>query len=690
MDDQSHLDYSTEGTAPVFDSQPVGDVTPVVNTPESEPILLPAPGPGPSKPPVSKRMKILLGLFSAVILVSGLATSLFLVRQKQNISSKAGSPGDCRCSGGSIICEELNDDGNGTHAVWKGDDPSCQSGPPPQFAPVYDTSGDRTGTAWQSNNSSGIATGGNTTTQADDVTKASFVKGVNGSEVTNGTSPFTSQGTFGSYTIENGKLIPGDLKFGQPAPTTCGFKADCITRADWEKGALDAKDPANWGWMRQTIESTNGEVLKKTVYTDVAQDIDTSKPGHQVGNMVYDSTTGLWKVENIYDIGSQPPSTFCKSVETESACWARWLTDTKNSFTINPVGTVNSSGQISYTSQPVSSITTNKIIYDGGNIKYDDCKTDGAPGQWWCGGFPEASSDKPLLKNGFCGLDGVKLGKNCNDQFKANFGFNYTGGCGKKNATGFDSSINPTFSESGKTCNYTSSNIDGFYWNWDLYDGFTNTNLKSDAKKVRYVCEGKTNLKEGCTCEKTIPGICTRIEDSLKFDWSICGVQQIDIDVPIDAAGNVYHVSRNIYNENCGTTPTTFTPTGGPPAGGGDNPPTTTTFSGPTPTPTTTTNPQLACYQLQIFRVQTPVTTPPTTVQIQPWQINQGDALIFRGFASVSGGATVSKMRFTVTVGGVAQTPVDVNATLVGGLYQADYNYTITQNTSYSVTTLPI
>ena len=102
-------------------------------------------------------------------------------------------------------------------------------------------------------------------------------------------------------------------------------------------------------------------------------------------------------------------------------------------------------------------------------------------------------------------------------------------------------------------------------------------------------------------------------------------------------------------------------------------------FSGPTPT--TTTNPQLACYQLQIFRGGT---------QIQPWQINQGDALVFRGFASVSGGAVVSKMRFTVTINGVAQTPVDVNASLVGGLYQADYIYTITQNTSYSVSTKPI
>jgi hypothetical protein len=47
-------------------------------------------------------------------------------------------------------------------------------------------------------------------------------------------------------------------------------------------------------------------------------------------------------------------------------------------------------------------------------------------------------------------------------------------------------------------------------------------------------------------------------------------------------------------------------------------------------------------------------------------------------------------MRFVVTVGGVAQAPVDVNATLVGGLYQADLPYTITQNTSYSVSTTPI
>ncbi len=94
----------------------------------------------------------------------------------------------------------------------------------------------------------------------------------------------------------------------------------------------------------------------------------------------------------------------------------------------------------------------------------------------------------------------------------------------------------------------------------------------------------------------------------------------------------------------------------------------------PTPTPTPVAVSQ--CQQVNILRGGT---------QIQAADIKLGDTIIFRGFASATN-TTVSKIRFTITKGGVAQTPVEVPATLVGSLYQADYQITADLATSYSVT----
>ena len=150
---------------------------------------------------------------------------------------------------------------------------------------------------------------------------------------------------------------------------------------------------------------------------------------------------------------------------------------------------------------------------------------------------------------------------------------------------------------------------------------------------------------------------------------SYCGIQQIDID------GGGGHISVNFANANCGgTPPTTITTVPGtppytPPSGG----------SNPTPTPTTTTQ-SYACYQLSIMK---------NGNNISAANVQVGDALVMRGFATATN-TTVSKMRFVVSINGVAQAPVDVNASLISGMYQADLPYTITQAASYSVTTTPI
>lgn len=105
--------------------------------------------------------------------------------------------------------------------------------------------------------------------------------------------------------------------------------------------------------------------------------------------------------------------------------------------------------------------------------------------------------------------------------------------------------------------------------------------------------------------------------------------------------------------------------------------PSPTPTAGPTPTPPAGT---AACQNIKVFR---------NTTEIQTADIRLNDTIIFRGFAS-STGTTVSKIRFTLTKGGVAQVPVEMDTTLVAGLYQADYQITADVATSYSVTAVTI
>lgn len=108
--------------------------------------------------------------------------------------------------------------------------------------------------------------------------------------------------------------------------------------------------------------------------------------------------------------------------------------------------------------------------------------------------------------------------------------------------------------------------------------------------------------------------------------------------------------------------------------------PTVTPSNTPTNSPTPTTVPVTTCQQLEMYR---------GGVRITPDQIRRGDTITLRGFASAVN-TTVSQIRFRITLGGTAQTPVLVPATLQGGVYRAEHQITINSATTYSITIEPV
>ena len=102
----------------------------------------------------------------------------------------------------------------------------------------------------------------------------------------------------------------------------------------------------------------------------------------------------------------------------------------------------------------------------------------------------------------------------------------------------------------------------------------------------------------------------------------------------------------------------------------------------PTPTPTPTSTPSVTgptCEEVKILRGGT---------EIQKSDIKLNDTIVFRAFAAID--TQVNKFKFTLTKGGVAQTPVEVSTVLVGNQYQADYQITISEAASYSVKVEPV
>ena len=165
-----------------------------------------------------------------------------------------------------------------------------------------------------------------------------------------------------------------------------------------------------------------------------------------------------------------------------------------------------------------------------------------------------------------------------------------------------------------------------------------------------YQCPGKTeNDPEWTTaCNTNVQSL---LGQSVCFSSTFCGVQQIDIHGPNWTTDRL----KVLSGVDC------VTPS-------------------PSPSPSASPVTSFQCQQVKVFR---------GGVEIQTSDIKLGDTIVFRGFAS-STAATAPKLRFTLTKGGVAQTPVDKDTTLVGALYQADYQITVDQATSYSATAVAI
>ncbi|MDO8487727.1 MAG: hypothetical protein Q7S31_00235 [bacterium] len=138
-------------------------------------------------------------------------------------------------------------------------------------------------------------------------------------------------------------------------------------------------------------------------------------------------------------------------------------------------------------------------------------------------------------------------------------------------------------------------------------------------------------------------------EATFSLTNSVCGFYQFDHGLLINGS-NVFWTGSEIKFFPCATTPS------------------------PSPSPLAS-----VCQEVRVFK---------GGVEIATSDIKLNDTIVFRGFASATG--TAPKLRFTLTKGGVAQTPVEKNTTLVGGLYQADYQITADEATSYSVTSVVI
>ncbi len=189
---------------------------------------------------------------------------------------------------------------------------------------------------------------------------------------------------------------------------------------------------------------------------------------------------------------------------------------------------------------------------------------------------------------------------------------------------------------------------------------------------------GGTSEGGGPTCTENKTET-TKSTDCVSEANRTCKFVQIDVG---DSAVTCYPTDYSKCGAAAALVTTSVPPLQGPT--GGQPPPTTQENppGGPAPTPITPPPPgsSFQCQQVKVFR---------NNVEITPADIQLGDTIVFRGFAGAVN-TTVSKLRFTLTKGGVPQTPVDINTTLVGSQYQADYSVNIDTAASYSVTAAPV
>ena len=243
-------------------------------------------------------------------------------------------------------------------------------------------------------------------------------------------------------------------------------------------------------------------------------------------------------------------------------------------------------------------------------------------------------------------------------------------------------------------------------------DGVGIYGSSQNSLKVPSFCVGTLNVCNDMTPENASAGCQNPVGplivggQTLAFNNS-CGVQQIDVScggatvafrsqytpctTPVIAAAVVKNGcfgscsdNSNCYNNSCVLREGSKICWTDLCNGGGSTPPTTQENppGGPIPTPTPPPPPgsSFQCQQVKVFR---------NNVEITAADIQLGDTIVFRGFAGAVN-TTVSKLRFTLTKAGIAQTPVDIDTTLVGGQYQADYTINIDTAASYSVTAVPI
>ncbi len=636
MDDSlKTLDLSAEGTISI---PPV--VPPVVSdpTPTPQPTIVTQSSGPTDKKPMGKKTKIVAGVLSAILLFAGLGVGLFLAKSRQNVTPRAYSPGNCRCSGTSWICE--NEQGG---FDYQGEEPSCQTGTPPETV------------------SQTVVTNPNTGVQT---TTSQTVVFTNPTTGTTTTSTYT--GATGTSTNTTGGT--GSVNTGGTTVTTSGGSTTGGTGGPTLSTGAGGVQVVRTGACGQCGGQGQGG----------CDNMPTSYPGESSQQCGFGCVGGLYFC---------PASGSCQASCPDGIISAGPLSSNKSIADCLTTGVGCNTGNAKGVTQAMlvaasggnTATQTNQQALNDAIGKYNS-STCGISCNAW-DGKPFCLSDAPG------GVQGNPGG--CNAALVAMSGQNNSwGGIAQSSKVNCLTSSCPYISPSvinGKVtwdqtqlclifptvCGGDKSKFGSLIWDFNT-KSFDQASLNALLALIRktdptaqlnlWNCPaGTATWGQGCNSGNPTAG-------ASSMSTSYCGIQQIDID------GGGGHISVNFANANCGGTPPTTitipgTPPYTPPSGG----------SSPTPTPTTTTQ-SYACYQLSIMR---------NGNNISAANVQVGDALVMRGFATATN-TTVSRMRFVVSINGVAQAPVDVNATLFSGQYQADLPYTITQAASYSVTTTPI
>lgn len=629
MDDSlKTLDLSAEGTV---------SVPPVVETPPAPQPTIVTQSSGPTdKKPMGKKTKIVAGVLSVLVLLSGLGVGIFLSRQKQLSAIKAGGPNIC-------TWETCGDDPNKWAAGAAAAEGKAQENPA-VAAQVQEI----VNTAINTNDNGSV---GNQVDHIEAVLNTNLdqqEKQALGNILTT-TQQQALSGALAPVTIASGPTL--SVGAGGVQVVRTGGCADC--------GGL------NQGGCDNNPTSKGGVAGPACGFGCV-------------GGLSFCTSSGSCQAScpdgkvSAGPASSNPAAFAC--LTTGVGCGTGGATGLTKLPTTSG-GTVT--GKFPGTDAVTNLFTANRCTTSGGSNGY-------LCADWSGKSYCSGDAEKML---------GLTVGSTrCNVLLEKLAGKDYTWGGRPKTSNTYTSSPQVI---NGKVV-WDTTMLTAIYGSlgftkpliWDFNNGVFDAQSLRDFLNVLY--EGASNKNAAwvinlwsCPTNTSLSGGCNTgtprtfsnqdvATGTVGFNSSQCGVQQIDIDTPTG------HISFNYFNENCGTTTTTTT-TNTPTGGTNPSPSNPPSGSNPTPTPTTTTQ-SYACYQLSIMKNGNNISA--ASVQV-------GDSLVMRGFATATN-TTVSKMRFIVSINGVAQAPVDVNTSLISGMYQADMPYTITQVASYSVTTTPI